>query len=85
MLLHPGNLPLALHTYGCIYAQENVDNKLKIIQLWDPYMTFAMLVERKRECQQFATSGNNPFTKPQLIHKMLQLIIQTGAFPHNIC
>ena len=46
--------------YGCIYPQEVANNKLKIMQLWDPYIPFAMLVERFCECQHFATNSNNP-------------------------
>ena len=70
------------HMYSCKYPLEIADNELKIMQPWDFNMPFAMLVERFHECQQFTTNGNNPFTKLQLINKMLHLIIQTGAFSY---
>ena len=49
-----------------------------------PQHAICMLVKRFSECQQFMMNGNNPFTKAQLINKMLHLIIQMGAFPYDI-
>ena len=71
-------------TYSQIYLQEIDDNKLKIMHPWDPNMLFAMLVERFCKCQQFVMNGNSPFTKAQLINKMLHLIIQMGAFSYDV-
>ena len=71
-------------TYGFTYPQEIADNEQKLMQPWDPNTPFAMLVERFWECQQFAINDNNPFTKPQLINKILHLIIQTETFPYDV-
>ena len=71
--------------YSCICSQEIANNKIKLMQLWDPHMPFTMLVEQFHECQQSMTNGNNAFTVPQQINKMLHLIIQMVAFLYNVC
>ena len=76
---------LLFQTYGRIYPQEIANNELKKIHPWDPNMPFTMLVKWFCKCQQFITNSNNPFTKAQLINKILHLIIQMGTFPYDFC
>jgi hypothetical protein len=66
--------------YGRITPQQLTTNDAALYKPWDPTTPFEILIDRIKDCIDFATDGGAPSTNAHILNSAYTLVFNTGLY-----